>query len=107
MERIKRIICWVAGTFVTIVLFFTLLLLATSARGGELPVEGLELRGFGRCVRMNPRTVVPCAILEKKGDERALYLIIFSEDGSEIQEMVRQDYNTGKETILWRRPGRK
>jgi hypothetical protein len=70
----------------------------------ELSVEGLELRGFGKCVQMEPRRILPCAILEKEGEDRVLYLILFNEDGSEAQKMVRQDYNTGKETTLWQKP---
>ena len=81
-----------------------LLMWATGVFGQEAILQELNLVGFGKCVKAESRQVVPCAGFTKEGEERIFYLAIFSEDGSKIMEIIRQDHNTGKEQTLWLRP---
>ncbi len=77
----------------------------SASAGDEQPLAGLELKGYGYCMKMQPqRQRMPCALLEKPDEENTLYLVIMSEDGSEMLEVVRQDFTTGREETIWRKP---
>lgn len=73
--------------------------------GQEDVLRNLEAKGAALCINSATRVRSPCMVLEKPGEERTLYLAVFSADGSELVEVVKQDFTTGKEITLWRKAG--
>lgn len=72
--------------------------------GDEPPLAELEFKGIALCINQGTRSRTPCAVFEREGEANVIYLAILDAEGNDIVEVIRQDFNSGKETILWRKP---
>ena len=86
-----------------ILLAAILVCIAVEAFGQDEILSGLDIKTVSLCRTVAQSITTPCVVLTDPNASNVIYLAVFNIEGTEMVEIVRQDFTTGKEEVVWRK----